>query len=237
MSVKSTADQHRVDAIMQLENSGNFHKSTLARSKQIDETCNRIVADHGVLTVTNIVEVCNRLFPNSRIGESTIRNKTSSATLYKGVIDAWKVCQFAKSRLRVTETLPASTPDIADSAIGAIQPESARLSVLLLRTAYRNALSQLHALQGFTSDRLIRLEGGTSTAPASADNKKKNLSEVISKHEIRCLRALLDDTELLLRGLEWGADGQLSAMYAGASSGPGIKIALSKLLDFAEGLD
>ncbi|REG59675.1 hypothetical protein B0G80_2446 [Paraburkholderia sp. BL6669N2] len=228
-TVSNRADEVRKATIQKLQEGGTFRTSTIGVSERIDETCARIAKDSGPLTITNIVEVFNQLFPNSSIGESTIRNKTASGGLYRGVIEAWRTCEFSKSHGRVTgKSLPHSA-EIPDSLLNRIEPEEARLSVLLLRTALRNTITQLHVLQGLSPQRLIH--GTDHDSSNATKTEEKSAAMKVSNADLHCVRAFIDEIELAIRGLSWGNEGQLVAVHQGACSGPGIKDALLKLLE------
>lgn len=231
-AIDRRADETRKATIRALQEQPKFRPSTLEKSRLIDETCARIVNDNGPLTITNIVEVLNRLFPNSPVGESTIRNDTGSGELYRAIIDAWRTCQFAKSHSKNTGSATPVSADVPDSAINRIQPEEVRISVLLMRTALRNALTQINVLHGMTNDRVIQYAG--AGAPPDGPSEQARPSIKLSKLDLNVVRAFLDESETTVRGMSWGPDGELTAVRAGASSGPGVRDVLMKLLAFAE---
>ncbi|MFM0174119.1 hypothetical protein PQR33_32860 [Paraburkholderia sediminicola] len=231
-AIDKRADEHRRSTISNLLDESKLHGSTIEAAKRIDETCARLTSDNARLTITNVAYTLNRLFPSSTIGESTIRNGTPSGALYRAVIEAWRVCQFAKSHSREIDKPYQASADIADSLINRIQPEEAKLSVLLMRTALRNAKTQLNVLQGMTSERLIHPSTGGSPTDGSTGPQPR--PPIVSKAELNCLRAFADEMQAAMRGLSWGPEGELTATRAGASTGPAIRDALLKVLAFVE---
>jgi len=222
--IGNPADAARDRAIESLLDNSRVRPSVIHRARRISDACDRLTKQSPPLTIPNVTDAARELYPDDDIATSTIWNKTASGDIYRGVVDAWKVWQFAKSQVKHSSPSAAVDADISDSILTRIQPREAQLIVLLMREALRNTKSQLNGLRSLTSERLIR-PGGT----ANADGKISSTAS-LSRADLATIEAFVNEQELQLRGFRWGRDGELIAESSVSRSGPGVKDALSAAL-------
>lgn len=220
-SIRDQAGQNRVVAVAELLRRKGITKSTIDRVAQIDSACAQIDRRGQPFTIKNVVRALQSMYPNSAPAESSIRNRTLAGDTYRGVIDAWRTYRLANSPVRSSTS--AADADISDGMLNEIRPDSARLLVLMMRTALRNMRRQNQILQaGFLSMPAI--------ATSDSHGHKAHRADQLAKRQIDSIRALLDAKECLARRISWNAAGQLLDDAGNALSRPGLREALEHVV-------
>jgi hypothetical protein len=219
------ADQRRDETLKEIFATPKVRAKVLARAQRISIACEKLTKQSRPLTISNITVATRELFTDDEIGASTIWNKTSSAAIYRRVVDAWKVWLISKDKLKSTAPKVGINTEIPDSMISRIEPPEARLMVLLVREALRNTRNQLNAMQSLTSERLIR---PTATRQSTGPSER---TRALSREALATIRSVLDTEEMRLRGFQWGETGELIAINADSRSSAGVQDALLEVLN------
>lgn len=222
--VEQRAAEERVQAIKKLLDRADLRSTTKQTIRKIDSACHEIDRLSQAMSIRNVVRTLARLYPGDSPAESSIRNSTASGVAYRAVVDAWCIYAIAKAPVgRVPRAAP--DPEMSDSMLNQIEPSSARMLVLSMRTALRNMRRQYQLLQSMTPEKLIRVEGGVGgnkdVGSATAKLRAEHAAVIV---------AFLDPQLCRARGVKWNDVGQLVLDDETPLSSPGLEDALRSVL-------
>ncbi|MBL6080670.1 hypothetical protein JMJ56_21875 [Belnapia sp. T18] len=165
------------------------------------------------------------LHPQRWIAEQTFYNKTPSSFCYREVISIWQTYRRTVDQLRKTRLPSNVQDDLPDILLNQLQPESARVIVLAMRTSLRNMHRQIGMLRSLTPDKLVRHREPAPNAGASLTPLS-----ILTREESDILSAFIDPTEASSRGGAWDDLGRLVA-NGEALSRAGLLQIVMKVLD------
>jgi len=156
--------------------------------------------------------------------ETHVRNSSLSGDAYKQVIAAWKTHAEAVGRAKKVEIPSVGSEDFPDTLLNVVEPRSARLLIVSMRTALRNMRRQFQMLQSITPEKLIRHEVTSETPVLPAIERAREFSEA----EREAIAMFLDPIEMGARGFNWDSVGRLCTESGEVVSRPGLRSALEK---------
>lgn len=216
------ASEERERAIEELVESPALRANTKKSAGKISAACERLDGEGARLSIRNVVRELMRLFPDEYPAESSIRNSTASGKIYRGIIEAWRVYQIARSPVPVRLAQEGIDADLPDSMLLAIQPETTRLAVLLMRTALRNIRRQFQLLQSLSAERLVRSGPGMGSYNGPA--------ELLTGADLDVIKNFLDEKQCRARGANWNGRGQLTDEQGNSLSEPGLQDTLLRVI-------
>lgn len=224
--LKRQATEQRIAAISELLASKDIGNATVARAKQVDAACAQMDKEGRPFTIRNLTRVLKAMYSSDYPAESTIRNRTNAGNTYRGVLNAWRTYRIASTTSAARQESVESS-DLSDALLNEIRPESARLTVLMMRTSLRNLRRQYQILQTGVG----QISMSEPKVPvASQQSSDRAAEEIFTAHDVSLLRAFVDESECAARGVSWDLKGQLLDSYGSALSRPGLKVVLDSIL-------
>ncbi|QQJ96422.1 hypothetical protein JG536_12445 [Burkholderia ambifaria] len=223
--VKAHAGQVREQAIAQLLSADDIRSATRESMRQIDKACHEIEKRNGELSIKHIVDVMERLYPDNHPAYQSIRNNTPTSSLYRKVIEAWRIYRIAVTAGKGVHVDSPIEADLADSILLAIEPSSTRAAVFAMRAELRTIRGRYQILRQLPREVSPRSEG-----LLAEKERLKESNANISAADTEVLVAFLDEEESLLRGTRWGEDGEVRGDDGRALSRPGLRDAIQRVL-------
>jgi hypothetical protein len=227
--VAQQAESAREQAIGRLLETEKIREPTRRGISKISAACKKTLDEKGELSISNVIRVLKILFPGDHPAEQSVRNKTLAGACYCETIGIWRAYQMSSAGVKKVQLPAEGLEDFPDQLLNRIQPESARIHILAMRSALRNMRGRYQMLHSISPAKLIR-----HTASSAAPTDLPQLSELTAADR-EALSAFINVAEMASRGLSWDDIGRLLDRDGRPISRPGLHDCLNKLDTWVSG--